>query len=304
MEPLHCHRSSLEGVIDFSESTWRVLSADERDKTQAVFHDIINHFEGTSTSTKDKPYDRINLVSLTYEHSPSEDPRCPFLQEFFRFVNTTVDDCINFDDETRVDEIRSGINSFADFLVDNFFLSLKASATRTPQPSPAGSSQAPSRYSALESRERVASLRRDCLIRDRHRCVISRNFYLNEADRRFENNGDDFALDDKRQLLRDQDLGSFAELEVAHILPHSLNTLTANPELNKSKATALEILDMFDKGIVHLIGGPDIDRPLNALTLRIDLHRQSGNSKIFSKLCPSPHASLTPTVLTRPNIGG
>lgn len=122
MEPLHRHRSSLEGVIDFSESTWRVLSADERDKAQTVFYDIINHFEGPSNSTKDKPYDRIKLVRLTYEHSLSDDPRCPFLQEFFRFVNATIDDCINFDDETRVDEIRSGLNSFADFLVDNFFL--------------------------------------------------------------------------------------------------------------------------------------------------------------------------------------
>ncbi|KAI8648931.1 HNHc domain-containing protein [Fusarium sp. Ph1] len=272
MGPHRRHRSSLEGDIDLSESTWRPLNPVERGKAKAAFYDIR----------------RTKLVRLTYEYSRSDDPRCPFLQEFLRFVNISIDDSINFDDKATVDKIRSGLNSFADFLLNNFFLPLKASATKTPQPSPAGSSQAPSRHSTLESRERVASLRRDCLIRDRHRCVISRNFDLIEADRRYENSGDDFALDDEGQLLIDQDPDSFAELEVAHILPHSLNTTTANPELNKSKAIALEILDMFDNGIVYLIGGPDIDRPLNALTLRIDLHRQFGNFKISFEAMPEP----------------
>ncbi|KAM6529271.1 hypothetical protein FALCPG4_007418 [Fusarium falciforme] len=68
MEPLRRHRSSLERVIDLSESTWRVLSSAEREKAQTVFYDIINRFEGTSNSTKDMPYDRIKLVRLTYEH--------------------------------------------------------------------------------------------------------------------------------------------------------------------------------------------------------------------------------------------
>ena len=57
---------------------------------------------------------------------------------------------------------------------------------------------------------------------------------------------------------------------------------------SKSKAIALDILDMFDNGIIHLIGGPDIDRPLNALTLRIGLHRQFGNFKIFFEDMPEP----------------
>ncbi|KAH8670769.1 hypothetical protein BGZ61DRAFT_483102 [Ilyonectria robusta] len=44
-------------------------------------------------------------------------------------------------------------------------------------------------------------------------------------------------------------------------------TTTVNFELNKSKETALKILNMFDSGIVHLIDGPDIDRHRNALTI-------------------------------------
>ncbi|KAM0417210.1 hypothetical protein ACHAPT_012787 [Fusarium lateritium] len=46
---------------------------------------------------------------------------------------------------------------------------------------------------------------------------------------------------------------------------------------------------MFDNGIVHLIGDPDIDRPQNALTLRIDLHRQFGNFKISFEAMHGPH---------------
>ncbi|KAI8710598.1 hypothetical protein NCS52_01560100 [Fusarium sp. LHS14.1] len=132
MGPLYRHRSSLEGVIDFSESTWRLLSPIESDKAKAAFYDIVNHFEDCSSPSEEKGYNRTKLVRLTYEFSRSDDPRCPFLQEFLRFVNVAIDDCIDFNDEAVLDEIRSGLKSFADFLVDNFFLPLKASATKTP----------------------------------------------------------------------------------------------------------------------------------------------------------------------------
>lgn len=52
-----------------------------------------------------------------------------------------------------------------------------------------------------------------------------------EAERRIEADGDGVAVDDEGQLLRDEDFDSFSELEVAHILPHSLSTMTANLEL-------------------------------------------------------------------------
>lgn len=122
MGPLRRHRSSLEGVIDLSECTWRPLSPVESDKAKAAFYNIINYFDDSSNSTEEKPYNRTKLVRLTYEYSHSDDPRCPFLQEFLRFVNIAIDDCIDFNDEAAVDGIRSGLNSFADFLVDNFFL--------------------------------------------------------------------------------------------------------------------------------------------------------------------------------------
>lgn len=77
----------------------------------------------------------------------------------------------------------------------------------------------------------MASLRRDCLSRDRHRCVISRKFDKKEAKQRFDQSGRHHALDDNGLPLKDLERGSFVALEVAHILPHSLNTTTANSEL-------------------------------------------------------------------------
>ncbi|KAH6955948.1 hypothetical protein BKA56DRAFT_602553 [Ilyonectria sp. MPI-CAGE-AT-0026] len=118
--PHHRHQSSLEGVIDFSPSIEHPLSPDQRDKADGVFTGIINHFEGSSTA--DKPYNRAKLVRMTYEYARSEDSRCNFLQAFFGSVNITMDDSIDFNDETVEEEIHSSLNSFADFLVDNFFL--------------------------------------------------------------------------------------------------------------------------------------------------------------------------------------
>ena len=38
---------------------------------------------------------------------------------------------------------------------------------------------------------------------------------------------------------------------------------------------------MFDSGIVHLIDGPQIDSPMNALTVALDYHRLFGEFQIY-----------------------
>jgi hypothetical protein len=38
---------------------------------------------------------------------------------------------------------------------------------------------------------------------------------------------------------------------------------------------------MFDPGVVHLIDGPNIDRPVNALTLTINFHQPFGDFEIY-----------------------
>lgn len=38
---------------------------------------------------------------------------------------------------------------------------------------------------------------------------------------------------------------------------------------------------MFDHGVIHLIGGVDIDRPRNAITLTHDFHQLFGNFEVY-----------------------
>jgi hypothetical protein len=72
--------------------------------------------------------------------------------------------------------------------------------------------------------DRVASLRGECLLRDRYRCVISRLFDAEEANRRLKMHGDKAKDQNGNLLVADP---RFSHLEVAHILPHSL-TKTGN----------------------------------------------------------------------------
>ena len=99
---------------------------------------------------------------------------------------------------------------------------VKASSRKTPQPTPALS--APSTVVPVGTHQRLSTLRRDCLIRDRHRCVISRKFDCREADKRLEASGLD-AKDDDGRLLKDGD-DEPSNLEVAHIIPHSMASST------------------------------------------------------------------------------
>jgi len=105
---------------------------------------------------------------------------------------------------------------------------VRASSGKTPQLSPLVHSailraQGGEAREFLGTPERIASLRGECLIRDRHRCVISRQFDLEEAKRRFKADGDSAVDDDGGPLMAAD--SKFAHLEVAHILPHSLTKL-------------------------------------------------------------------------------
>lgn len=77
--------------------------------------------------------------------------------------------------------------------------------------------------------DRVSALRGACLIRDRHRCVVSRKFDQVEAAVRFQKDGDGARDDDGILLFEDPQ--PFDALEVAHILPHSLTKANAGSQL-------------------------------------------------------------------------
>ncbi|KAI0400319.1 hypothetical protein F4802DRAFT_610207 [Xylaria palmicola] len=287
--PIHRRQSSLEGIINFSQ-------------LPPLEH--LNHFEtrddgggdgggngdGNNNAARSRTartrrtghdHSRPRLVHLTYEYARSEAFQDYFLRAFSQSMSLPMSGGENGDEEEEADvnltnreleaDLRSTLFGFADYLLDNFFLPLKAPNNHTPQSSP-------SYHSAVQRTQgegpqdftgtpyRISTLRRACLVRDRHRCIIPRIFYQNEAITRIEKDGLDARDDDGNPLVG----ASFDVMEVAHVLPHSL-----------TKGAALETLNMFDVGVAYLIHGPDIDRPFNAITVAPKLHRLFGEFKIF-----------------------
>ncbi|KAL2179716.1 uncharacterized protein P884DRAFT_267403 [Thermothelomyces heterothallicus CBS 202.75] len=301
--PHYRHQSSLENIIKLQPEF--PLSPDARDRSRRRFYHIVDHFEATAengNSNRDNggndgggggsnkpPYNRSRLIRLTYDHARSPLSQDNFLRAFFGSLELSMDG-----NEALDEQISEKFFSFADYLFYNFFLPLKASARKTPQPSPASHSVIQrlqeERDDSVGTPHIISALRAICLIRDRHRCVVTRRFDSSEALSRFASAGDD-ARDDDGTLLNEEQPGSFEPLEVAHILPHSLTKLGRGKELNSAKQAALTILNIFDHGIGHLIEGVEIDRPRNALTLTHYMHDLFGNFHISFEPVPDaePH---------------
>ncbi|CEJ83922.1 hypothetical protein VHEMI03301 [[Torrubiella] hemipterigena] len=149
----------------------------------------------------------------------------------------------------------------------------------------------------MATHARLSGLRGDCLVRDKHRCVISRIFDKDKVRER---------IAPDRRVMNDDDQpiapGDFGHLEVAHILPHSLVKVESNmEELDETRKTALEILNMFDNDIAYLINGVEIDRPRNALTLTRDLHQDFGRFEVYFTAhsdSSQPHTYVIETFLS------
>ncbi|KAI8648192.1 HNHc domain-containing protein [Fusarium keratoplasticum] len=281
--PLHRHQSSLEGIIDFSSRP--PLSVDDRASATRRFYQVINHFDNDDIGQNHDKYDRIKLIHSTYEYSISEESQSSLLIALFEFLNLSpsAHEDIDFQDSTYRAELQA----------------VKALTKKTPQPTPASHSAVmrTQRQGHIFSGtpERIASLRGACLIRDRYRCVVSRKFDKAEALRRYRQHDEPEPRDQDGAPLKGQ---SFAYLEVAHILPHSLTRLSSSGELNPSRVAALTILNMFDSGAAYLIEGVDIDRPGNALTLTQNLHTSFGDFQVyFEPVDNQPHTYRIDTVL-------
>lgn len=78
---------------------------------------------------------------------------------------------------------------------------------------------------------RLSTLRDTCLVRDQHRCVISRSFDPKEAQKRIKVSGDDDARDDDGQLLLNRKGATFRILTMANILPRSLVKANSDSKL-------------------------------------------------------------------------
>ncbi|KAF5026420.1 hypothetical protein F66182_1485 [Fusarium sp. NRRL 66182] len=275
------HQASLEGIIDFSAQS--PLAPATRLSATRRFYQIVEHLNayggGSSSNTG---YDRIKLVRFTYEYSLSVESKDNFLRAFFESAALPLDadEHVDLADADLEANLYTSVSNLADYLFDNFFLPLKASSRKTPQPSPATHSavqRVSEGHKFSGTPERISALRGACLVRDRHRCVISRRFDQSEAFERMSRYGDEARDDDGTSLVGQ----TFDALEVAHILPHSLTQLNASLHLDPSKEAALAILNMFDTGAAFLLKGTEIDRPRNALTMTHSLHQWFGDFRIF-----------------------
>lgn len=234
----HRHRSSLEGVI--------VPSSQPLNR---VFDKIILHLEPCQAS--DIGYEPVTLIKLMNNEVFEKDE---FLDLFFTFIQqellgetegTGLEQILSHIDRFCVwsaeetNALRDCLVVFAKYLVDNFLpckfpgatpdtshllFPVKALAVKTPQPTPALShSRTPE--ATIGTPQRVSNLRQACLIRDRHRCAINRKFEAQEGQRRYKRDGPNLKDDDGKSLLEERD--NMAFLEVAHIIPHSLMSLTS-----------------------------------------------------------------------------
>ncbi|KAI0434260.1 hypothetical protein F5Y09DRAFT_265746 [Xylaria sp. FL1042] len=263
----------------------------ERNDARRRFYRIVEYFgAGGAINSVPRQYEPPRLVRCTYEYALSDDARDNFLRVFFRAMALPLAMQDNDHDLDDLEDLRPLFFGFASYLLDSFFLPIGASTKKTPQPSPAYHSAIEQVQGGVQgfvgTPDRLSRLRGACLVRDRHRCVITRRFDYVEARNRTRQNGDDARDDDGALLQAPTD-----RLEVAHILPHSLMKADVDGELNPSKQAALAILNMFDTGVVHLINGTDIDRPSNAITLTAFLHTLFGDFQIFFEPIPDqpPH---------------
>ncbi|OAA63447.1 hypothetical protein SPI_03610 [Niveomyces insectorum RCEF 264] len=274
--PLH----HLVDVFDFSPQAPVFTDDIARQHAETLFAEVLRRLEASQNDILTKPFQRVEMVRLIHRFALTQTSKDRTLRSFFSSIMV---DMAADPDEVDLDSLPLNVVAFTDYLIANFFLPLKASSGKTPQPTPASLSvpSLPPDHILPGSSHRLATLRRDCLLRDRHRCVVTRKFDRAEAIARYEADGYD-ATDDEGQRF-DFSTGqlNFEHVEVAHILPDSLMSLDGDAEIVRSRKAALAILDMFDVGVRHLIEGPSIDRPTNALTLTGNCHKEFGTFQMY-----------------------
>jgi hypothetical protein len=124
----HRHQSSLERVLDFSESF--LLSPQQNETSNILFDSFIEHY-GPERAIQ-KGYKPAGLIRVTFDHILSKDS---FLMFFFTYLHEILVDIdsnldsalIYFKDFTSWDaaaqrNVMDAIEEFADYLVTQFFL--------------------------------------------------------------------------------------------------------------------------------------------------------------------------------------
>ncbi|KAJ6120021.1 hypothetical protein N7523_004301 [Penicillium sp. IBT 18751x] len=286
------------------------LTPQQHESARALVIRLVRHYGPEKTVRKG--YRPAALIQATLEHVTSPDTFMDFFLSYIYedicsdegpVIDSDITHALVFFERfplwnpEQINKLHEGLEKFAEHIVEDFLLPrsfvpylyiylISISSVKTSQPTPTSFLSVQS-STPTETRQRVSVLRQNCLTRDRHRCVVSRKFDRAAARKRFEENAE-FCADDDRNLLKDESSDQFQYLEIAYILPHCL-TAVPSGESDDSKKIALRILHMFDPGIIHLINGPKIDSPMNALTLMLDYHRLFGEFQIYFERTGTQH---------------
>ncbi|RMD41438.1 hypothetical protein DV735_g3685, partial [Chaetothyriales sp. CBS 134920] len=236
----------MGGVLDFSVPD-PAPDPEKEAQDGRLFAAVIGACEPSQNNV---PYKKVTLVRLTYESVSS---KASFLRFFFDSTHIRIDDSAS--------DYPDKVAAFADILMASFFIPLKAVSGQTPRQTPQGLSIGKDVANLHGTPARNERLTRDCLKRDKHRCVISGVFDEAEYDKRIAARGDE-AEDDMGVLLNDKDLQ-----------PDAVET--------EAKQSALAILKMFDNSVIPLIENENIDRPYNAITLSFGNHKAFGSFKLY-----------------------
>ncbi|KAI9771423.1 MAG: hypothetical protein M1840_002043 [Geoglossum simile] len=303
----HRRQRSLESILDFHH---QALSTSHRTEAEKLFTHILDISDSPSNTPG---FDRVSLLRLSLEYNPSPQGRDNFLNYVLRhYLPTDVDDVAAEDPRFLMEfpqvleELnktvwtwRSGEGTLpewvveftlrlADHFVYYFFLPMKGRAMKTPQPTP---SLTPV-YGALDLHtpitNRLSNLRATCLIRDQHRCVISGLFDRATAQERSS------FVDDGGLPLTD---GGVISTEVSHIIPHALGEEATREDSSHTQEKAIfwDVMKLFNPRAEQLLDGVEIDRPFNAMTLSVDLHKTFGGLEWYLEeddIDPQPNAYI------------
>lgn len=211
--PNYRHQDSLDDPLDFS--------AEQR------FYEVLSNCKDEDPDSGTSEYNRPLFVRLVYEHAKElqQDATAHdhFLRAFFDAIKLPPDG-LAIDMEHETADIRARLFGFADYLVHQFFLPLRASTGKTPQPTPDYRSATSEAF--VGTPQRLSALRGQCLTRDKHRCVISRDYDKDKArEQRKGRIAGSVTLDDDGQQV-----AQFSTLEVAHIIPHILFETDSEPQ--------------------------------------------------------------------------
>lgn len=168
---------------------------------------------------------------------------------------------------------------------------VQATATKVPQPSP------PIHHAAAglhDPETPLTALRTACLLRDRHRCVITRAFDIDAALARLRLSSP--ALDDDDIPI---DMDPTASLAVTHIIPRGFLEVMA-----RNEATRV-VMEMLDCGVVGESMKPGVvDGPGNAITLTLEMRQRFAQFHVcFSEVAAPPRTTWRVDVLV-PVLGG